>query len=255
MLEFKNVIKSYKIKKNTTFKALDDLSFKVNENDIFGIIGLSGAGKSTILRLISGLDSPNSGEVIVNNISINSLSNKNKREYYKNVGVVFQGYNLLYQKNIFDNIALPLKFNKYNKDEINFKVNKLLDLVGLKDKALSYPSMLSGGQRQRVSIARALVLNPKILLLDEVTSALDPKTTIEILKLLKEIHIKQNLTIIMITHEISVASLLTNRLIVLNDGKIVESGNTTDVLNNPKEEITKLLLGRKDGHNEIIWNF
>lgn len=255
MLEFKNITKNFKVKKNSSFKALDNLSFRVFENDIFGIIGLSGAGKSTILRLIAGLDFPNSGDVIVNNISINSLSKKGIREYYKNVGVVFQGYNLLYQKNIFDNIALPLKFNKFDKDEINIKVNKLLDLVGLKDKALSYPSMLSGGQRQRVAIARSLVLNPKILLLDEVTSALDPKTTLEILKLLKEIHTKEKLTIIMITHEISVASLLTNRLIVLNDGKIVESGNTFEVLNNPKEEITKLLLGRKDNKNEIIWNF
>lgn len=246
MLEFKNVNKVFQTSKSSYYNALININFKVFDGDIFGIIGLSGAGKSTILRLIAGLEFTTSGEILINNTNFALLSKKQRREYYKNVGVVFQGYHLLYQKNIYDNISLPMKLFKYPEKEIEKKTRELINLVGLSDKTQMYPSMLSGGQKQRVAIARALALNPKILLLDEITSALDPKTTIEILNLLKEIHEKDNITIIMITHEIAVASFLTNKLAVLNYGEITEIGNTSDIINNPKAQITKMLLGRKD---------
>ncbi|MBM6861045.1 ATP-binding cassette domain-containing protein, partial [Clostridium saudiense] len=186
-------------KKFGDVKVLKDITLNINEGEIYGLIGHSGAGKSTLLRCINGLESYDNGSVIVMGKEVRDLKEKEKREFRKNLGMIFQGFNLLKRKNVFENISLPLEIWGYKKDFINKRVYELLELVGLTDKAKSKPAELSGGQKQRVAIARALALEPKILLCDEATSALDPKTTKDILSLLSDINKKLGITIVIVT--------------------------------------------------------
>ncbi len=244
MLKLSNIHKKFN-QNNSVLHALNDVSLHVQEGDIYGIIGLSGAGKSTLLRSIACLSSIDSGTITVDGIDIANLKGASLRNFRKNIGVVFQGYNLLMQKNVFANIAFPLLLNKTPKDVVEKRVNELIAIVGLQGKEKSYPATLSGGQKQRVAIARALATSPKILLLDEVTSALDPLTTKQILKLLKDINETSGVTMVMITHEIGVVSKICKKVAVLNYGIIEEDGLTSDVLQNPSSEITRTLLGKE----------
>lgn len=244
MLELKHISKEYN-QNGETLHALKDVTLSINKGEIFGVIGLSGAGKSTLLRSIAGLTKVDCGEILIDGVNPDTLKNGQARAFKRNVGVVFQGYNLLMQKNVFDNVAFPLSLVKTSKEETEKKVTELIKLVGLEGKEKSFPSQLSGGQKQRVAIARALAANPKILLLDEVTSALDPLTTKQILKLLKDINRESGVTMLLITHEMGVVSSICNRVAVLNYGVIEESGETQEVLKNPKSDIAKLLLGKE----------
>ncbi len=244
MLELKNVSKSF-IQQGEPLHALNDVSLTINDGKIFGIIGLSGAGKSTLLRSIAGLEKIDDGEIFIDGVNINSLKGNELRLFRSKIGVVFQGFNLLMQKNVFDNIAFPLRLVNTPKAQVNEKVNELIELVGLKGKEKSYPAELSGGQKQRVAIARSIAADPKVLLLDEVTSALDPLTTKQILNLLKAINEKSGVTMVFITHEMGVVSTICDEVAVLNYGVIEEQGKTKDVLSNPKSAIAKLLLGKE----------
>jgi len=239
MIKIENLTKTYK--NNVT--ALDNVSMNVNEGDIFGIIGMSGAGKSTLLKIIGMLEQPTKGKIEVLNQDVSNISATKSNSIKKNIGTVFQGFNLLMQRNVKRNIAFPLELAKKDKKYIDERCEQLCRLVGLSEKLNSYPSQLSGGQKQRVAIARALATNPKILLCDEPTSALDSFTTKEILKLLKNINESLGVTIIIITHEIGVVKAICNRTTVLNESKIAEQGETKSILSNPQNLATKLLLG------------
>lgn len=244
MLQLKNVSKSF-IQQGEPLHALNDVNLTVDDGQIFGVIGLSGAGKSTLLRSIAGLEKIDSGEIFIDGVNINSLKGNELRLFRSKIGVVFQGFNLLMQKNVFDNIAFPLRLSNTPKNLVNKKVNELIELVGLKGKEKSYPAELSGGQKQRVAIARSIAADPKVLLLDEVTSALDPLTTKQILNLLKDINERSGVTMVFITHEMGVVSTICDEVAVLNYGVIEEQGKIQDVLSNPKSDIAKLLLGKE----------
>lgn len=244
MLQLKNVSKSY-IQSGEPLHALNDVTLTISDGLIFGVIGLSGAGKSTLLRSIAGLEVIDSGNIYIDGVDINTLKGNDLRAFRRNVGVVFQGYNLLMQKNVFDNIAFPLRLVNTPKDEVKRRVNELIELVGLKGKEKAYPANLSGGQKQRVAIARAIAAKPKVLLLDEVTSALDPLTTKQILELLKDINRKSGVSMVFITHEMGVVSTICDEVAVLNYGVIEEKGKTAEVLSNPTSDIAKLLLGKE----------
>lgn len=225
------------------FTALKDIDLHVKRGDIFGIIGMSGAGKSTLLRCLCMLEKPTSGRILIDGADSSTLKGKSLIEARRSMGVVFQGCNLLMQKNVFENVAFPLTLNKTPRAEIEKTVVSLLDMVGLSDKRTAYPSQLSGGQRQRVAIARALATNPKVLLCDEPTSALDSLTTRNMLQLLRDINKKLGVTIVIITHEMSVVRSLCNRVAVIDEQQITETGETKEVFSNPKSDITRLLLG------------
>lgn len=213
-----------------------------------GIIGYSGAGKSTLVRLINRLEEPNGGEVFVNGENILLLDKNTLRKRRRKIGMIFQHFNLMSAKNVYDNIAFALKIAHWDRAKIPQRVGELLELVGLEEKAKSYPSELSGGQKQRVAIARALANEPKILLCDEATSALDAKTTHSILKLLKEIQAKMSLTIVLITHQIEVVKQIADRVCVMSAGEIVEVGRTCDVFGSPKHPCTQEILSHaKEG--------
>lgn len=238
MIELKNIQKIFN-KKGVKVEALKGVNLQVDKGDIFGVIGFSGAGKSTLIRMVNYLEQPTSGEVIVDNKNLGKLTTKELREVRKQIGMIFQHFNLLESKNVFENIAIPLVLNHRTKDEIESRVNELLEFVGLEDKAKAYPSELSGGQKQRIGIARALATNPLILLCDEATSALDPQTTRSILQLLKKINREYNITILMITHEMAVIREVCNKVAVMENGEIIEQGNLLEVFGNPKEQTTK----------------
>ena len=241
MIEIKNLSKIY----NTNygeFKALEDINITINDGDIFGIIGMSGAGKSTLLRCINLLEKPTSGHVIINGEDITGFAGAQLLQLRRNIGMVFQRFNLLMQRTVKDNVAFPLEICGVPKEERDKRVAELLELVGLADKANNYPVQLSGGQQQRVSIARALANNPGIILCDEPTSALDSLTTNSLLQLLKDINAKLGVTIVIITHEMSVVNKICNRVAVINDARIIEQGVTKEVFTNPQHEMTKLLL-------------
>lgn len=233
--------------KDGYFTALNGINFSLNSGDIFGIIGMSGAGKSTLLRCITLLEEPNEGKIFIDDTDILSLKGEQLRSARRQMGVVFQGYHLLMQKTAADNIAFPLKIAGVPKKEIDERVKNLLELVKISDKAQSYPAQLSGGQKQRVAIARALATNPKVLLCDEPTSALDSLTTKQVLSLLEDINKQLNTTIIIITHEIGVVRAICNKIAVIDGGIFVEQGDTKEIFNNPKSDITKLLLGITEG--------
>ena len=222
--------------------AVKDVSLKVNKGDIFGIIGLSGAGKSSLIRLINRLEEPTSGKIFINGENVLEFNKKQLLESRKKIGMIFQHFNLLSSRTVEENVAFALEIANWNKNEIKERVAMLLDIVGLSDKAKYYPSQLSGGQKQRVSIARALANNPDILLSDEATSALDPKTTKSILELIKKIQQKFSLTVVMITHQMEVVKEVCNRVAIMSDGRIVEEGGVHHIFADPKNEITKELI-------------
>ena len=227
--------------------AVDNVSLSVEEGEIFGIIGFSGAGKSTLVRTINLLENPDKGFVSVNGTKLaweengveKIISSKELKKVRSQVGMIFQHFNLLDRSTVFENVAYPLQFTGKSKKEITGRVFELLDLVGLTEKANVYPSQLSGGQKQRVAIARALANNPAILLSDEATSALDPEATESILELLKELNKKLRLTIILITHEMAVIKSVCQKVAVMENGRIVESGSVYEIFANPEKEISK----------------
>jgi len=220
-------------------EALKEINLTVDKGDIYGVIGFSGAGKSTLIRTVNLLEYPTSGEIIVEGSNLAKLSAKNLRGAMQNIGMIFQHFNLLNSKTVFDNVALPLVFSNTKKKEIESRVNEALRFVGLADKAKSYPDQLSGGQKQRVGIARALVTNPSILLCDEATSALDPQTTKSILQLLKRVNKEFKITILIITHEMEVIKQICNRVAVMEGGRVIESGEVFDIFAHPKTETTR----------------
>lgn len=242
MIELKDINKVFKDKNQNEFYAAKDVNLKINDGEIFGIIGFSGAGKSTVVRCINLLGRPTSGQVIVNEKNLLELSAKELREERKKIGMIFQHFNLMPSRTVFENIAFPLKHSELSKKQVQEKVRELLTLVELTDKESQYPSQLSGGQKQRVAIARALANNPKILLCDEATSALDPTTTKQILGLLKKLRDKLNLTIVIITHQINVVKDICDKVAVMEHGKVVETGDVFDIFANPKDEVTKRFI-------------
>ena len=238
IISFENLSKRYE-KKGQTFVALDNVTFKVNKGDVYGLIGFSGAGKSTLLRMVNALETPTEGKVFVKGVDLTSLKESKLREVRKDIGIIFQEFNLLETKTVFDNIAIPLVLRHESKQKIKSRVEELLKFVGLEDKAKALPGELSGGQKQRVGIARALATEPEILLCDEATSALDPDTTESILNLLARVNKELNVTILFVTHTIRVVQKLCNKVAILEHGKLVENGSVIDIFSKPKSTIAK----------------
>lgn len=238
MIHLKNIDVTFN-SDNRVVQAVKDVSLTVDKGDIYGIVGYSGAGKSTLVRTINVLQPPTSGEVIVDGINFLTLNKKELRAKRKKIGMIFQHFNLMRQRSVASNVAYALKGSGLSKQEVKAKVDELLDLVGLADKKEAYPSQLSGGQKQRVGIARALANDPEILLCDEATSALDPKTTQSILALLKELNKKLSLTIVIITHEMQVVKEICNKVAVMENGEVVESGDIVSLFTAPKNPLTK----------------
>lgn len=238
IISFENLSKRYE-KKGQTFVALDNVTFKVNKGDVYGLIGFSGAGKSTLLRMVNALETPTEGKVFVKGVDLTSLKEGKLREVRKDIGMIFQEFNLLETKTVFDNIAIPLVLRHESKQKIKSRVEELLKFVGLEDKAKALPGELSGGQKQRVGIARALATEPEILLCDEATSALDPDTTESILNLLARVNKELNVTILFVTHTIRVVQKLCNKVAILEHGKLVENGSVIDIFSKPKSTIAK----------------
>lgn len=245
MLYIQGVNKTYH-SKSSSYQALKDINIHVSKGEILGIIGKSGAGKSTFIKCLNLLEKPDNGSITIDGVDITKLSNTELRKERQEIGVIFQHFNLLYSKTVFDNIALPLKLAGKSKAEIKPLVEEMLHLVDLSALADSYPARLSGGQKQRVGIARALVTKPKILLSDEATSALDPQTTSSILDLLLKINKALNITIVLITHEIEVVRRICDKVGVIDKGEIIEYGKTMDVLLAPKTALTKSLVLDED---------
>lgn len=237
MIELVGVNKTFTTK-DLNVEACKDVNLKIENGDIFGIIGFSGAGKSTLVRCINLLERPTSGKVLIDGVDITQLKEAELRKIRKKIGMIFQHFNLMRSRTVYQNIAYPLKGSKLTKAQIDKKVKDLLELVGLSEKLNAYPSELSGGQKQRVAIARALANDPKVLLCDEATSALDPQTTSSILKLLKEVNQKLGITIVLITHEMAVIKEICNRVAVMELGKVVETGNILDIFSHPKAQMT-----------------
>ena len=238
MIELKDIDVVFKQKDNVV-TAVKDVNLSINRGEIFGIVGYSGAGKSTLVRTINLLQRPTHGSVIVNGQNLIELAPAELRTARKKIGMIFQHFNLMNSRTIFDNVAFPLKGSGLSKKEVAHKVAELLNLVGLKEKSDSYPSQLSGGQKQRVAIARALANDPDVLLCDEATSALDPKTTSSILKLLKELNQKLNITMVVITHEMAVVKDLCDRVAVMENGHVLEEGSILEIFTQPKQSLTK----------------
>lgn len=228
--------------KNQTVRAVDDVTFSIREGEIFGVIGMSGAGKSTLVRTLNRLEEVTEGTVTFDGQVLGTLSKKELRKARQSIAMIFQGFNLLMQKTVLDNVMLPLKIAKADRKERKKKALEMLEIDGLKEKANVYPAKLSGGQRQRVAIARALAMNPKVLLCDEATSALDPKITEEILTLLSEINQKLHLTIVIITHEMSIVEKICDRVAIIDNGKVAELGPVKEIFTNPKTDAAKHLV-------------
>ena len=257
MINIEHLDKTYHLK-NADVHAVDDVSLHIESGQIYGVIGYSGAGKSTLVRCLNFLEIPDSGTIEIEGFGkvkakqeSLDISQKKLRELRRSIGMIFQHFNLLDRSTVFDNVAYPLKYTGLSKKEIETRVDELLDLVDLADKKYVYPSQLSGGQKQRVAIARALSNNPKVLLSDEATSALDPDATESILKLLKDLNKRLGITIILITHEMSVIKSIANRVAVMENGKVVEEGDVYDIFANPKEEITKKFINSSSSLSNI----
>lgn len=238
MIQLSHIEKTYDSPSGPV-KALKGIDLTIERGEIFGIIGLSGAGKSTLIRCINMLERPTAGKVIVDGQDMTVMSEKELRKARKNIGMIFQHFNLLSSATVYDNIAFPLRLSHTPEAEIQKKVLPLLELVGLADKAHQYPSQLSGGQKQRVGIARALASEPKVLLCDEATSALDPQTTRSILELIQDINRKLSLTVVVITHEMQVIKDICDKVAVIENGVIAEQGTVLEVFTNPQKPITK----------------
>ena len=236
MIKIENLTKFY-----GSTQILFDVNLEVKKGEIFAIVGHSGAGKSTLLRCINGLESYQGGSLKVFDQEIKNLDETQQRHLRRDVGMIFQHFALMARKNVFENVATPLKFWGYKSDEIEKRVRELLNLVGLESKAKSYPSELSGGQKQRVAIARALALNPKILLSDEATSALDPNTTNQILELLEKINKELDISVVIVTHEMEVVKSIAKRAILLEGGKIIGSGSIEELFLKPDEKMKEFL--------------
>lgn len=252
MIELKNITKTFETGKNEeNVHAVKNVSLHVDKGDVYGVIGFSGAGKSTLVRCINLLERPTSGDVIIDGTDIQKLNAKDLRKVRREIGMIFQHFNLMTSRTVGGNIAYPLKGSGSSKQAIKQRVRELLKLVELEDKENAYPSTLSGGQKQRVAIARALANNPKILLCDEATSALDPQTTQSILKLLKNISEQLDLTIVLITHEMAVVKAICNKVAVMENGEIVERGDIVEVFAHPKEAITKNFINTTSSINQV----
>ena len=230
--------------KDGVVEALKDVNLNIDSGDIYGIIGMSGAGKSTLVRCMNFLEVPTEGQVLIDGKALGDLTEKELRKQREEIGMIFQHFNLLMQKNVIDNICFPLQIQSVKKKEARAKARELLKTVGLEEKEKAYPAQLSGGQKQRVAIARALASNPKILLCDEATSALDPQTTASILELLKSINEQFQITIVIITHQMSVIREICNRVAIIEHGELVENGLVEDIFSHPKSKAARELILR-----------
>jgi D-methionine transport system ATP-binding protein len=246
LITIKELTKTYTTP-DSKITALHNISLKITQGDIFGIIGFSGAGKSTLIRCLNRLEEPDSGTIIIAGQDITAMNKKQLKLARRKIGMIFQQFNLLDAKTVFENVAFPLEVSGYPKNKIKNRVGEILDLVGLHDKAKAYPLQLSGGQKQRVGIARALSNEPDVLLSDEATSALDPETTYSILELLKNINKKLGLTIVLITHELDALRYICNNMAVIEHGKIVESGLVENFFLNPESDTAKRFIGILQG--------
>lgn len=250
MIEIKNLSKSFETADGTVH-ALDKVSLTVQDGDIYGVIGMSGAGKSTLVRCINMLERPTEGSVVIDGCDIGALSEKELRSERRDITMIFQGFNLLMQRTCLKNICFPLELSGMKKAAAKKRAMELLEIVGLPDKANAYPAQLSGGQQQRVAIARALATDPKVLLCDEATSALDPNTTHSILELIRSINKRLGITVIIITHQMSVVEEICNHVAILDHGKVVEEGAVGDIFSNPQSEAAKRLVF-PNGESEIF---
>ena len=250
MIEIKNLSKTFKTA-DSSLDALKNVSLTINDGDIYGIIGMSGAGKSTLVRCINMLERPTEGQILIDGVDMGSLSSKQLRDARRNITMIFQGFNLLMQRNCLKNICFPLELEGMKKEDAKKRALELLEIVGLPDKAKAYPAQLSGGQQQRIAIARALATNPKVLLCDEATSALDPNTTHSILHLIRDINKKLGITVIIITHQMSVVEETCNRVAILDNGTVVEQGEVSTVFAHPQSAAAKRLVF-PDASDEIF---
>ena len=242
MIEIDKVCVDFAAGDGASTRAVDEVSLHIQAGDIFGIVGTSGAGKSTLLRTLNALTRPSQGSVRVNGVEIAALQGRELRSARQRIGMIFQHFNLLNSRTVFHNVAIPLILQRRSKQEIRERVSELLAFVNLSDKAQSYPDELSGGQKQRVGIARALATNPSVLLCDEATSALDPHTTVQILLLLQEINRRYGITIVLITHEMSVVQKICHKVAVMSKGRIVEQGRVLDLFSQPQQAVTAGLV-------------
>lgn len=244
-IELKHISKTF-FSNNSQVDALKDINLSIEEGDIYGIIGMSGAGKSTLVRCLNYLEEPTQGQVLISGRDLGALTEKELRKQRSKIAMIFQHFNLLMQKNVIDNICFPLLIQGVRKKDARKRALELLETVGLQDKEKAYPSQLSGGQKQRVAIARALASNPEILLCDEATSALDPQTTASILELLKEIHRKFGITIVIITHQMEVISRICSHVAIIDQGELAEQGSVEEIFNHPKSKAArKMIIGSR----------
>lgn len=250
MIEIKNLSKTFKTA-DGSLDALKNVSLTINDGDIYGVIGMSGAGKSTLVRCINMLERPTEGQILIDGVDMGVLSSKQLRDARRNITMIFQGFNLLMQRNCLKNICFPLELEGMKKEDAKKRALELLEIVGLPDKAKAYPAQLSGGQQQRIAIARALATNPKVLLCDEATSALDPNTTHSILNLIRDINKKLGITVIIITHQMSVVEETCNRVAILDNGTVVEQGEVSTVFAHPQSAAAKRLVF-PDASDEIF---
>ena len=244
-IAIRNLTKQFDIKGHTVI-ALSDINLSIEKGDIFGIIGMSGAGKSTLVRSINYLEKPTEGRILIDGVDLAGLTERELRKKRSEIGMIFQNFNLLEQRNVLDNVCFPLEISGVKKKEARKRAKELLQMVSLQDKEKAYPSQLSGGQKQRVAIARALSTNPKILLCDEATSALDPQTTGSILSLLKEINETLGITIVIITHQMSVVTDICHKVAIIDNGRLVEEGPVEQIFKNPKSDAAKELISGKE---------
>ena len=245
LIELEHVSKAFE-QKGEQVQALQDINLQIENADIYGIIGMSGAGKSTLVRCLNYLERPTEGKVLIDGKNMGALTEKELRKQRGDIAMIFQHFNLLMQKNVVSNVCFPLQLQGVSRDKARKRALELLKTVGLEDKAKAYPSQLSGGQKQRVAIARALASDPKILLCDEATSALDPQTTVSILNLLKQINQELGITIVIITHQMSVVQEICNKVAIIENGHLVEDGTVASVFSKPKSRAAKELIFGQD---------
>ena len=250
-IKIENVSKTYSSKEGTV-QALKNVSLTIRSGEIYGIIGMSGAGKSTLVRCMNFLEQPTSGNVLIKGRALGGLKEKELRKQREQIGMIFQHFNLLMQKSVLENVCFPMYIQGKKKKEAREKAEELLEIVGLKEKANAFPSQLSGGQKQRVAIARALANDPEILISDESTSALDPKTTKQILSLLQDLNKKLGLTVVMITHEMQIVKDICNRVAVMQNGQLLEEGSVLEIFSNPQEDLTQEFIETAAGIEDAL---
>ncbi|MBO5324565.1 MAG: ATP-binding cassette domain-containing protein [Oscillospiraceae bacterium] len=251
MIEIKNISKQFHTAEGTV-EALKDVSLSIPDGDIFGIIGMSGAGKSTLVRCINMLERPTQGSIVIDGVDLCGLPERKLRKLRRDISMIFQGFNLLMQRDCLGNVCFPLELAGKSKPVAKKRALELLDIVGLGDKAKAYPAQLSGGQQQRVAIARALATDPKVLLCDEATSALDPTTTNSILELIRSINEKLGITVIIITHQMSVVESICKHVAILDNGAVVEQGEVTEVFSHPKSTAARRLVFPEGDSDSLI---